>query len=85
MNQHQAPPGKRYFALIFVRYTCRYSCHAWDCPAAKDTRKQFRILTENSPQDFDSIEAARAYADEDESTKAGQPTKAIWRVCKCTK
>jgi len=74
------------FAVIFVANSCRYTCHASDCPQAvtkvhrRGGSEQFRIERE-----FTSIEAARAFADADESEKAGEPTKAIWRVCGCAK
>lgn len=72
--------GPMNFALLFVPSSCRYSVHAANCPACvtKANMAQFRV-----PVEFESIEAAHKWADEDEQGKGGD--KAIWRVCKCTK
>lgn len=66
-------------ALLFIPKTCRYSAHACNCSAyTGSTRRQVAL-----PGTYETVEAARAFADADESDKAGKPTKAIFRVCKC--
>jgi hypothetical protein len=37
------------------------------------------------PETFDTIEAARAWSDADESEKAGEPVQSSFRVCDCAK
>jgi hypothetical protein len=72
------------FTLVFMHNTASYCCHAQGCSAATDdpTRRGGRSAF---PEAFESIAAAHAFADQDESEKAGESTKAIWRVCKCAK
>lgn len=68
------------YALLFIPKSCRYTVHAASCSAATDVPDVRHRLGE-----FDSVAAARTYANQDESEKAGEPTKAIWRQCNCTK
>lgn len=70
------------YVVIFVHNTGRYSCHAQNCRAATKDDPHSQSLI---PESFDTIAAAQAWANADESQKAGKPTEAIWRVCGCTK
>lgn len=70
------------YVLTFSGSTT-YNVHAQGCTAAKTTRGGLgKVLL---PETFDSIEAARAWANADESEKAGEKTEALFTVCKCAK
>lgn len=72
------------FVLAFMHSTAAYRCHAEGCSAAKDNptaRNAISIF----PERFGSVQECRAFADADESEKAGAKTKANFRVCKCAK
>jgi len=72
------------YALTFVHKTCGYRVHATTCANAAD---KFFVKNSQSliPESFDSIDAARAFADADESAKAGATVKANFRICNCAK
>jgi hypothetical protein len=66
------------FVVTFVMNTARYCVHTEGCSAA------FTGKTKNLiPDTFDSIDSAVKWANEDESQKAGEPTKAILTICAC--
>lgn len=72
--------GKVKFVLTFVPNTALYSVHAAGCSAAATTRQKNLIA-----EDFGSISAAVAWADQDESEKAGERVHASLSVCSCAK
>jgi len=60
----------------------RWGCHTAACPVAKVSTSKRTVLSES----FETIADAKAYADNDESERAGFVTKAFgWHVCKCCK
>lgn len=65
------------YALTFALKTARYNVHLATCTASHTNASQNRVDT------FETVEAARAYADADEAEKGGG--KALWRQCACTK
>jgi hypothetical protein len=69
------------YILTFSTKTAAIHCHAEGCSAARATPHQ-NVFDEH----FDSVAAAKAHADADESERAGEPTEAWgWKVCKCAK
>lgn len=68
------------YVLAFAANTASYRVHAEGCSAAVEKR-QYYVFEER----FGSIDEARAFADADETVKAGEPVKAIFKVCKCAK
>lgn len=69
------------YVLTFVYNTCAYRAHAQGCSAAVRTRDKGLI----EPETFETVEAARMWADTDESDKAGKPTRANFKACACCK
>ena len=72
------------YVLAFVCNTGSYRVHAETCRNAVQ-----KIYTKNDQtvfeERFNTIEEAHAHADADESEKAGEPTKASFKVCTCAK
>jgi hypothetical protein len=69
------------YTLTFSARTAKYACHAINCTAAQNPGRGV-----HGPfGEFETIAAAREYANDDESSKAGEPTKAGWNLCKCAR
>lgn len=69
------------YVLTFVHNTGAYRAHALGCSAAVSSKNKSLI----EPEKFESVESARAWADEDESAKAGAPTRSNFKACACCK
>lgn len=72
------------YALVFMPHTASYRVHASDCSAAIEDGLA-RHPRHRFPAEFNSVEEARAFADADETEKAGEPTKAAFKACPCTR
>lgn len=70
------------FTLTFSATTAKYACHAMSCTAAQGNEERG---IHGPLGEFETIAEARAFADQDESDKAGQPTKAGWKLCPCAR
>lgn len=70
------------YVLTFAANTAGYRCHAVGCKMAVSMQRTNVHLI---PETFDTIEAARAWSDADESEKAGEPVQSSFRVCDCAK
>lgn len=69
----------RALAITFQHNTARYAVHALTCSAAKQTGTQSR-------REFDgTVAEAVEWCHQDESEKAGEPTIAPVKVCRCCK
>ena len=66
------------FVLCFSTTTAGYRCHAITCKAATDSAR-YHLM----PETFETVDAARACANDDESQKAGEPTRADFKACAC--
>jgi heme-degrading monooxygenase HmoA len=72
------------YTLTFSGKTAKYACHAVTCSAAHGNSKK-DIHSFLGHMEWASVEATRAFANADESEKAGQPTRANWKACPCTR
>lgn len=74
------------FVLTFHPNNCAYRCHVVGCFAATnqplECGSNYRMSLSKK---FSSVVAARRYADTEESSKAGEPRKADFKACKCTR
>jgi hypothetical protein len=68
------------YVLTFSMKTAGYRCHAKGCSAAVNTKHTALI-----PTQFSTVDAARNFANADESEKSGEVTKANFRVCNCAR
>lgn len=76
------------YVLVFMPNTCAYCVHDEGCSAATNqTKANGGARRHRIPQTFETIEAARTYADVDEYEKGDDEgcADARFRVCKCAK
>jgi hypothetical protein len=78
-NQPLVKETKHHVVLTFSPTTCVYAAHHHKCSQVNSSK--VNAIGEKFPD----TKAARKWADVDESEKAGEPTKAFFRVCKCAK
>lgn len=72
-----------YYAIVFRYTTSAYGIHAQNCKHAHHTKHQYCWIFEDG--NGNTLEAAVASCHEDESEKAGKPTKAKVKICPCAK
>lgn len=70
--------------LMFIPDSCAYRAHAEGC---KNTSNVFKGKQRRHrvPGTFVDVAHAQRWSDDDESEKAGAPTKANFAACPCTK
>jgi len=71
------------YVLVFMPNTCAYRCHAAGCKAAEHNPLAKKLPVMRLDPLFDTVAQARAFADADESEKAGASVQASFKACKC--
>ena len=73
------------YVLTFQPNTASYSAHAEGCRAAASVTRGARNVILIEPEKFATVADAKAWADADESAKAGEKVRAKFKACPCTR